>query len=383
MLIEMLPVRFAPHFNSASLNLSSLQIQYLADLQSGSCLRDIVLRYLQLGWLVNFRELYELVRQLSLSGALLDPQFHQYFVQAERPNATAGVNEGREKTKSRGTSLAQTTAARTAAASAQVPPAKLKLHTYPFFRSLDPELCDYFLRISQQVQYAADEVIFKQGDQDRDLCLLLGGEAAIFQMRTAQRFIALLRPGTLFGEMGFFLGTRRSATIVATKATIVLRVPFDSAVLDPYMKLEKNRYIVHRFWVQQAFAQSDIFQDVPADCLDALTFAGRIVKINEGHTLFHENELASTAYILLQGQMEIIKEGQRLGFARPGQMIGEVALFLNQGKRSATVEAREGSLLMEIGRNELYKLLAENLVLAFELQTLAERRLAARGSTSL
>jgi CRP/FNR family transcriptional regulator, cyclic AMP receptor protein len=83
---------------------------------------------------------------------------------------------------------------------------------------------------------ASYTVLMREGDNDRELYLLAQGELAV-QVRGAT--IATLMPGTVVGEGTFFSGQPRSATIVASTASVAWSLEWDKyeAMAAQYPKL--------------------------------------------------------------------------------------------------------------------------------------------------
>ncbi len=103
-----------------------------------------------------------------------------------------------------------------------------------------------------------------------------------------------------------------------------------------------------------------LFHGLNQEDLDRISKSVEIVTISKGEELFHEGDEGSRAYIIKQGEVEIIKEsiGREVLVAvrTGGEVIGEMAL-LESMKRSATVRARSDSVFYSIRKEELDRLL--------------------------
>ncbi|MBU0675746.1 MAG: cyclic nucleotide-binding domain-containing protein [Proteobacteria bacterium] len=71
--------------------------------------------------------------------------------------------------------------------------------------------------------FSEGEMICKEGDDARDLYLLVEGQLDI--IKRGKKITEINEPGAFFGELSFLLGTKRIASVVAAKATTVLRFP--------------------------------------------------------------------------------------------------------------------------------------------------------------
>jgi sulfate permease, SulP family len=99
---------------------------------------------------------------------------------------------------------------------------------------------------------AAGEAIMAQGETSHDLAFIEAGRASVFVTfgdRPPTR-VRTLVVGTMIGELGFYVGAPRSATIVAETDCRIIRVaPADIDRLeadDPHLALEFHRMIARR-----------------------------------------------------------------------------------------------------------------------------------------
>ncbi|HZC70948.1 MAG TPA: cyclic nucleotide-binding domain-containing protein [Jatrophihabitans sp.] len=91
-------------------------------------------------------------------------------------------------------------------------------------------------------RYRAGEVVIDEGDTSRDLFIVLSGEASAsvrVGRQGARRAGQPMRAGAVFGEIAFFAGGRRTASVVAGQDTELLRLRFDEfhmlAAQDPHL----------------------------------------------------------------------------------------------------------------------------------------------------
>lgn len=93
--------------------------------------------------------------------------------------------------------------------------------------------------LCQEREYAADEPIIREGDDDHRLFVCLSGHA---QVRKNGNKIASIRPNDVFGEMSLLENVPRSADVVADKPTVVLVFERDNFVnimrQEPWMAIK-------------------------------------------------------------------------------------------------------------------------------------------------
>lgn len=75
-------------------------------------------------------------------------------------------------------------------------------------------------------RYAANSVIFREGDPGQDMYIIQSGEVIISKksQRSTQHVLAVLKNGDFFGEMSLFTSENRSATAIALKDSLILRI---------------------------------------------------------------------------------------------------------------------------------------------------------------
>lgn len=246
----------------------------------------------------------------------------------------------------------------------------------PFFRSLEPETLQLFLTQMKVVDVPGNIAICSEGQESRGLFVLLSGSADVLKThRTGKKHrVASLQEGAVFGETGFFLGEKRTADVVTTSPSTVVKFKYSAEVFDDKVLKEKAKSLQRRFWLIHALLKSEVFKDLPQDCFDSLLFSGVIKEIPASVPICREGEPGQTCYIVIQGQLVVSQKGKSLKIFGQGDCFGEVALILSGGLRTATVTTQIQSLVMEIQSQDFYRLLNQNLALACELEDLALSR---------
>ena len=103
-----------------------------------------------------------------------------------------------------------------------------------------------------------------------------------------------------------------------------------------------------------------LFADLDAADLDALSENVSPLHLERGQLLFNEGDSGDVAYVIDQGELEIVKvSGSRetlIAVRGPGEVIGEMAL-LNAAPRMATVRASQDTDVLAIPKASLDELL--------------------------
>lgn len=129
-----------------------------------------------------------------------------------------------------------------------------------------------------------------------------------------------------------------------------------------------------------ALRKIPLFSNLPQKEIKYL--ASRLIRqeFPQGHILFHEGAIESGFYILVEGEVEILKSfGTRselsLGIRKAISLIGEMSLFNRDGHRTATVRSLTPLALFKMKRSDFDAFLHRQPQLAYELVGLLSNRL--------
>ena len=107
-----------------------------------------------------------------------------------------------------------------------------------------------------------------------------------------------------------------------------------------------------------------IFGAIRDDTLLFLLEQTRLVSTRAGEFFFHEGDAASCMYVLESGRVTVMKEWRGQQLVRhhfgPGDCFGEMAL-MDLLPRSASVQAVEDCVAIELGHEHLYQLFKHNV----------------------
>jgi len=112
--------------------------------------------------------------------------------------------------------------------------------------------------------------------------------------------------------------------------------------------------------VQEFLRKIPLFADLPEPDLLRLCSMVEEVRVGAGELLFAEGSQGTRAYIIQQGELEILKaSGGRevlIAVRKPGEVIGEISL-LQASPRTASVRARTDAVLLSLEKEQLDELL--------------------------
>jgi CRP/FNR family transcriptional regulator, cyclic AMP receptor protein len=105
------------------------------------------------------------------------------------------------------------------------------------------------------------------------------------------------------------------------------------------------------------------------------------VELSAGRVLARQGEIGREFVILLDGEVEVARDGRVIAVRGPGEYIGEIAL-LDDRPRSATVSAKTDVTAEVLNRAEFVSLLADAPELSSRIMATMARRLAELDSES-
>jgi serine phosphatase RsbU (regulator of sigma subunit) len=135
-------------------------------------------------------------------------------------------------------------------------------------------------------------------------------------------------------------------------------------------------------------AQVPLFTSLPRSELEYLAATLRILDIPPRTPIFHEGEHGGHLYIVLDGQLEVVKalgtpDERLIGVRGPGEFVGEASLVNPDGQRTASVRTRAASRLWEMTRADFNALLNRQPMMAYEMVRVLSQRLNASHTNAL
>jgi sigma-B regulation protein RsbU (phosphoserine phosphatase) len=133
--------------------------------------------------------------------------------------------------------------------------------------------------------------------------------------------------------------------------------------------------------IVQSLARVPLFASLPESEIEHLaeSLKTRVVPPNE--LLFKEGDSREMFYILLDGEIEVIKamgtpDERRLAVRPAGSLLGEMSMFSADGRHTASVRARTPLRLLEMSNADFEALIRREPSFAYELMRTLSGRLA-------
>jgi serine phosphatase RsbU (regulator of sigma subunit) len=122
----------------------------------------------------------------------------------------------------------------------------------------------------------------------------------------------------------------------------------------------------------QIIRQNPLFENLPEIEMKDLKDQSQEELFKTGEILFKEGSVSDDFYLLIEGQVEIIKslgsaDERKLGILHPGAILGEMSKFNQDGKHTASVRVNKPSKFLKVPFSWLDSLLARNPQIYYDL----------------
>ena len=247
----------------------------------------------------------------------------------------------------------------------------------PVIQFLPPEAQAHFHSTSRLIRLREGQRICRQGDNSRDLYILLEGSLKIFRRMSGlgNDYCARIHPTSVFGELAFFMGVPRTATVIAEEDALLLRIPHSSRI--PSLDAETMKPIRNTIWALQAMSQNRTLSQLPAETLSLLLKNTSYQHFEPGSTIAMQGDLADSAFIIVEGEVLVSQNGTPIRTIRKGDLVGEIGLFNAGTVRTAMLQASTAVLALRIQRDDFRTILRADLGLAIRIERLMLSRLEA------
>jgi CRP/FNR family transcriptional regulator, cyclic AMP receptor protein len=99
-----------------------------------------------------------------------------------------------------------------------------------------------------------------------------------------------------------------------------------------------------------------------------------VIEAESGHALFRQGEPGDTMFVVIEGGVEVTRDGRVIETIGAGEIIGELAL-IDTGPRSASAITVMPSRLVCVGKQEFTFLVQEHPTFALQVMAVMAERL--------
>ena len=208
----------------------------------------------------------------------------------------------------------------------------------PWMRGINALQLREFMLDSEIRLPRAGEIVFERNDYSNSFYSVLSGQVEV--LGTDGNPVVVLRPGSFFGELGLISGRRRSATVRASQASILVETP-QRAMIKLLASVDSVRKELDLVALRRAVREY-VAPNVSPEGLNALIEGAQIRHYKKDETLFSQGDQPDGLYLIRRGSVMVssIIGGREvvLSYVSAGNYVGEMALVMDT-PRTATVRA--------------------------------------------
>jgi len=246
------------------------------------------------------------------------------------------------------------------------------LKTLEPLSSLSVDKLEEIANKSQVEELPPGRVVFRQGEKDSRSIYLLSGQLEL--QVTGNPRIETLKAKT--ADTRYPVGQEWPRPSTCRTKTHAVLLYIDSNLLEILLSDDPSgRYEVSELGIEEdsesdwmlRFLQSPAFLRLPTENIQKLLIQLEEVPVQAGQVIISQGNIDDWYYIVKQGQCSVARrpapkaEEVRVALLGPGDGFGEEAL-ITQGKRNATVTAKENGVLMRLNKQDFNRLLVEPLL---------------------
>ncbi|KRX10479.1 Protein kinase-like domain [Pseudocohnilembus persalinus] len=198
-----------------------------------------------------------------------------------------------------------------------------------------------------------DQYLMKEGDQGSCFFIVEQGKVQII---VGDQIKKEIMPGTGLGEFALLYKAERSASIKALEDCYfwgIERYEFKNTIdLMNQKKRDQNYQLINK---------TKLFDDLTKEQKISLSQAFYTQKFKKGEGILFQNDPANSFYIVQQGEVTCLKNGEQVRIFQKGESFGEQSLLEGKQKRNLSIIAKsEEVYLIAIGKKDITEILAQN-----------------------
>ncbi|MDQ3263066.1 MAG: cyclic nucleotide-binding domain-containing protein [Myxococcota bacterium] len=251
----------------------------------------------------------------------------------------------------------------------------------PLFSDLP---ADAFIELFERCplkRFGMGERIIDQGSVGDAFYVICGGSVQVVREDQGQsRTLATLPEGSFFGEMALLSGAARTASVDSNHEDTQLLEISATVLAHLSHRYPQVAQALKKFCRQRLLSNvmntAPLFQPFAKKERKTLIERFRARDVKKGDTIIREGGQTDGLYVLLSGEVEVMKEARVLARLKEGDVFGEMSL-LQKGPASATVSATKRTSLLRLPRPDFDDVVkAHPQILALISQLSEDRRRA-------
>ncbi|MBI3183176.1 MAG: cyclic nucleotide-binding domain-containing protein [Myxococcales bacterium] len=254
-----------------------------------------------------------------------------------------------------------------------------ELPKIPLFSDLPP---DAFIELFERCplrRFDEGERVVEEGSLGDSFFVICAGSVRVYRYHDGEkRELAVLPESSFFGEMALLSGAPRTASVeAASPETQLLEIsaPVLAQLSHRYPQVSQAlKKFCRQRMLSNVMRSSALFQPFNRDDRRDLIQKFRARDVRKAQVVIREGEQTDGLYVVLSGEVEVKKTGQRLALLREGDIFGEMSL-LKKTAATATVAALKHTSLLRLPRADFDELIMSHpQILALVADLTEDRR---------
>lgn len=239
------------------------------------------------------------------------------------------------------------------------------LSTVPILSGVPKQILRELILESKVHQVGQGALIFKENDFSDSFYIILEGSVHVsFAAQAAEDKPIVIQRGEFFGEMSLLSGRRRSATVEAAEASVLIEIPRKGMLrllnLEPSVKRAINEtFVVYAF-------RAYLLPEASPAFLRELASKSQVCSFKSGEVVFRQGDLGDAFYLIRNGSVKVSKlagQGDKevvVSYVPAGHYFGEMALLdPYKPKRSATITATKQTEAIKVMKEDFESILKQ------------------------
>lgn len=251
------------------------------------------------------------------------------------------------------------------------------LRSVPILFEIDDTALWEIAHSAERCSFEPGSRVVTQGDgpgrDDSRFFIIRSGSADVLRRDRAglERVVARLSVGSYFGELGLLTNQARNATVRVHGSVPLEAYAFDALTFHRRIAQHVLVFRVLRDREQRALAgggrgrlrikELDLLGRLPGPDLEFVLEHAEHRWFPERAAILQQGDPGDRFYILLEGAVRVVRDGETVASLGPGDFFGETALLLDM-PRNATVQASEHALTWSITRAAFQRLVGGYLL---------------------
>ena len=226
------------------------------------------------------------------------------------------------------------------------------------------------------VSYPPGSAIITEGEVGQDFYSLVHGKVEVIKEMPdgTSKLLAVLTEGASFGEIALLEDVPRTASIYSIEPVVLIKMK-----KEDFLNLIENDGLVKdkilaTIRLQQIISEIGFFRDISPAIIQKLWKHFIIEEIPANTLIINEGEIGDKFYIIIEGEVKVLKGKDEVAKLGHGKYFGEIAL-LKEIPRTATIKSVSSVKLMTINKQDFIEIIMHNINSYIKVEEMVIERL--------